>query len=147
MRRFYYKMWQLLQNPTILLKNATFIRKCVVTVINVKTQFLVFLLDLIWNELALLWRRPLSYRNQSIDLRSRSMDWFLYDNDLRHERVKWMEVYLNYWKGNNSYPNDVLFYLNQDLRFSVSYFLSHTRQDLAAICVFWKNLTIHLRQK
>ena len=30
---------------------------------------------------------PLSYRNQSIDLRSKSMDWFLYDNGLRHERV------------------------------------------------------------
>ena len=37
-----------------------------------------------WN---LLWRRPLSYRNHSIDLRSKSMDWFLYDNGLRHERV------------------------------------------------------------
>ena len=33
-------------------------------------------------------RKPLSYRNQSIDLRSKSMDWFLYDNGLRHERVK-----------------------------------------------------------
>ena len=33
-------------------------------------------------------RRPLSYRNQSIRLRSKSMDWFLYDNGLRHERVK-----------------------------------------------------------
>ena len=32
-------------------------------------------------------RRPLSYRNQSIDLRSKLMDWFLYDNSLRHERV------------------------------------------------------------
>ena len=32
------------------------------------------------NQLALSWRRPLSYRNQSID--------FLYDNGLRHERVK-----------------------------------------------------------
>ena len=38
--------------------------------------------------LALSWRRPLSYRNQSIDLRSKSMDWFLYDNGLCHERVK-----------------------------------------------------------
>ena len=38
--------------------------------------------------LTLSWRRPLSYRNQSIDLQSKSMDWFLYDNDLRHERVK-----------------------------------------------------------
>ena len=31
---------------------------------------------------------PLSYRNQSIDLLSKSMDWFLYDNGLHHERVK-----------------------------------------------------------
>ena len=34
--------------------------------------------------LPLSWRRPLSYGNQSIDLRSK----FLYDNGLRHERVK-----------------------------------------------------------
>ena len=33
-------------------------------------------------------RRPLSYRNQSIDLQSKSIDWFLYDNGLRLERVK-----------------------------------------------------------
>ena len=33
------------------------------------------------------WRRPLSYRNQSIDFLSISTDWFLYDNGLRHERV------------------------------------------------------------
>ena len=32
---------------------------------------------------SLMTRRPLSYRNQ------KSMDWFLYDNGLRHERVKW----------------------------------------------------------
>ena len=32
-------------------------------------------------------RRPLSYRNQSIDLLHKSMDWFLYDNGLRLERV------------------------------------------------------------
>ena len=32
-------------------------------------------------------RRPLSYRNQSMDLQNKSMDWFLYDNGLRHERV------------------------------------------------------------
>ena len=38
--------------------------------------------------LTLSWRRSLSYRNQSIDLLCKSMDWFLYDNDLRHERVK-----------------------------------------------------------
>ena len=34
------------------------------------------------------WRKPLSYRNKSIDLQSKSIDWFLYDNGLRHERVK-----------------------------------------------------------
>ena len=37
--------------------------------------------------LTLSFRRSLSYRNQSIDLQSKSMDWFLYDSDLRHERV------------------------------------------------------------
>ena len=34
------------------------------------------------------WRRPLSYRNPSIDLLGKSMDWFLYGNGLRHERVQ-----------------------------------------------------------
>ena len=38
--------------------------------------------------LTLSWRGPLSYRNQSIDLQSTSMDRFLYNNGLRHERVK-----------------------------------------------------------
>ena len=37
--------------------------------------------------LTLSWRRPFSYRNQSIDLHSKSMDRFLYDNGLRHERA------------------------------------------------------------
>ena len=40
-----------------------------------------------FGNLTLSWRRPLSYRNQSTGLRSKSMDWFLYDNVLRHERV------------------------------------------------------------
>ena len=39
---------------------------------------------LILENVTLSWRRPLSYRNQSIDL----LDWFLYHNGLRHERVK-----------------------------------------------------------
>ena len=30
--------------------------------------------------LTLSWRRPLSYRNKSIDLLCKSMDWFRYDN-------------------------------------------------------------------
>ena len=37
--------------------------------------------------LTLSWQRSLSYRNQSIDLHCKSMDWFLYDRDLRHERI------------------------------------------------------------
>ena len=42
--------------------------------------------------LTLSWRRPLSYRNQSIDLGSKSMDWFLYDNGLRHDRVMYEKI-------------------------------------------------------
>ena len=30
---------------------------------------------------------PIIYRNLPIDLESKSMDWFLYDRDLRHEIV------------------------------------------------------------
>ena len=37
--------------------------------------------------LTLSWRRSLSCRNQSTDLQSKSMDWFLCDNGLRNERV------------------------------------------------------------
>ena len=39
--------------------------------------------------LILSWQRLLSDRNQSIDLLGKSMVWFLYDNGLRHERVKY----------------------------------------------------------
>ena len=38
------------------------------------------------------WRRPLSYRHQSIDLLRKSMDWFLYDNGLRLERVNSLSI-------------------------------------------------------
>ena len=37
-------------------------------------------------------RTQLSCRNQSNDLQSESMDWFLYDNGHRHERVKYKET-------------------------------------------------------
>ena len=40
------------------------------------------------NILTLSRRRSLSYRNQCIDLLCKSLDWFLYDNGLRLERVK-----------------------------------------------------------
>ena len=38
----------------------------------------------------LLWRGSLSYRNQSIDLKTKSVDWFLHDRDLRRERVRYI---------------------------------------------------------
>ena len=41
----------------------------------------------IWVFFTLSWQSSLSYRIQSIDLQSKSMDWFLYNGDLRHERV------------------------------------------------------------
>ena len=45
--------------------------------------------DLVTDDgLTLSWQRPLSYRNQPIDFLRKSVDWFLYDNGLRHERVK-----------------------------------------------------------
>ena len=60
-----------------------------------KHFYVKFLFDVTWRRfgtfirnLTLPWRRPLSYRNQSIDLLRKSMDWFLYDSGPRHERVK-----------------------------------------------------------
>ena len=44
--------------------------------------------------LSLPWRRSLSYRNQSTDLLCKSMHRFLYDRDLRHERVNQKSVSL-----------------------------------------------------
>ena len=38
--------------------------------------------------LTLLWWRSLSYRIHSIDLLWKSMEWFPYDRELRHEKVK-----------------------------------------------------------
>ena len=38
--------------------------------------------------ITLSWQMSLSFRKQSTDLLSKSMDWFLYDKDLRHERDK-----------------------------------------------------------
>ena len=37
--------------------------------------------------LTLSWRRPLSYKKQFIDLQSKSVDCFLYNGGLLHERV------------------------------------------------------------
>ena len=45
--------------------------------------------------LILSWWRSLSYRNQSSDFQSKSMDWFLYDKDLPHESVIVLEQLSN----------------------------------------------------
>ena len=37
--------------------------------------------------LTLPWQVSLSYRNQSIDLQNKSVDWFIDDRILRHEKV------------------------------------------------------------
>ena len=49
--------------------------------------YMSYVLSYILLILTLSWRGPLSYRNQYIDLQNKSMDWFLYDNGLRHESV------------------------------------------------------------
>ena len=38
------------------------------------------------------WWKSLSYRNQTIDLLCKSVDWFLYDRNLRHDRVKCLSL-------------------------------------------------------
>ena len=47
--------------------------------------------------LNLSWRRSLLYKNQSIDLLNKSMDWFLYDKNLRHERVNALLLACIHW--------------------------------------------------
>ena len=71
-------------------------------------QFRELYLEFQWlsnNVLTLSWRRPLSYRNQSIE----SMDWFLYDNGPRHERVNEKTIHQRYI---NSLINEIFKYLN-----------------------------------
>ena len=51
-------------------------------------QILVIKIPEIQYVLTLSWRWSLSYNNnQSINLHCKSMDWFVYDRDLCHERV------------------------------------------------------------
>ena len=55
--------------------------------------------------------RPLSYRNQSIDLLGKSMDWFLYDKGLRHQRFKCFQVLIRPTKNTCNRSN--LYYHNE----------------------------------
>ena len=91
--------------------------------------------------LTLSWRRPLPYRNQSIDLLRKSMDWFLYDNDLRRERVKplqWLpdekRIMLgchlfnncNWWKSTNCLASRTY---NKIFFFAPFWFLNQGKQE------------------
>ena len=58
--------------------------------------------------LILPWRRPLPYRNQSIDLQNKSMAWFLYGNGLCHEWVN-MGALLNIAARNQCSRNIMVF--------------------------------------
>ena len=70
------------------------------------------------------WRRPLSYRNQFIDLLCKSVDWFLYDRGLRHKRVNVVltnrdEVIQQYFKSGLS-SNETLSVLSANHNVSLS---------------------------
>ena len=65
--------------------------------------------------LTLSWPRCLLFRYQSIDLLCKSMDWFLYDRDLRHERVK--ELY--HTSENSSSCIDLIFTSQLKLGFTL----------------------------
>ena len=47
-------------------------------------------------------RKSLSYRNQSIDLHSKSIHWLIYDRGLRHGSVKHAESTLVHKNSNKS---------------------------------------------
>ena len=75
------------------------------------------------SQLTLSGQRALSHRNQSIDLLCKLMDWFLYDNSLRHERVNVFIVisWLHFWhlKSSNIFAGITFhkvsgFYYNQN---------------------------------
>ena len=53
---------------------------------NILENVVANLLIVMSIRLTLSWRRPLSYENQSINMQSKPMLWFLSDRDLRHER-------------------------------------------------------------
>ena len=73
--------------------------------------------------LTLSWRRPILYRNQSIDLRSKSMDWFLYDIGLRHERdKKEKNVFVFYTIFNFYFITHIIYCLSTDVCVLFSYF-------------------------
>ena len=77
------------------------------------------------NHLTLSWWRSLSYKNQSI-----AMDSFLYDRDLRHERVKLNKVLSN---------NNCLSYIYRIWLFPISNQNTYLRISMAAFTISYIN--------
>ena len=69
-------------------KNGFVVKRCFLYTIVFDLLCLMMKEIYIPYQLTLSRWRPLSYRNQSIDLLCKSMDWFLYDNGLRLKRAK-----------------------------------------------------------
>ena len=80
--------------------NRNYSNKCLINSPSFNMHILDVLKLCTWCRLILSWRRQLPYRNQSIDLLCKSMDWFLYDNGLRHERVKYVLLKEELWNDN-----------------------------------------------
>ena len=55
--------------------------------VSLTDKYSDLMIENLFQTLTLSWWRCLSYRNQSIYLLCKSIDWFLYDRNLRHERV------------------------------------------------------------
>ena len=70
-----------------ILRTFALIKRCYTRLFLVFLQMPLCLSVPVQKSLTLSWRRPISYRKQSTDLLRKSMDWFLYDISLRHERV------------------------------------------------------------
>ena len=68
------------------------------------------------NVLDLLWQRSLLYRNQSIDLQNKSMVWFLYDKNLRNERVNALLLACIQWNIFLDYDKIIDIYTSKHLR-------------------------------
>ena len=81
--------------------------------------------------------RSLSYGNLSTDLQSKSMDWFLYDRNLRHKGVKSkhlenMKCYFFHFPSNRKLnPGSI-----QDLTLFILIFILHPRIKVTATIFF-----------
>ena len=66
-------------------KDPVFFDRVLNTPLNIRSKCLLDAFITLHNSFM---TETLLYRNHSIDMQSKSMYWFLYDKDLRHERAK-----------------------------------------------------------